>query len=551
MVKKFFAALSLLFMFTSCAYAMGSAAYVSSSGAVNLISYDGSGGFTESEVISDSSKSAIIPFNHKGQARLLRASSSGIEIYDVTNGCKLISSNSSLSLSLRYGSVAEYGDNILLAGHGRGGFIIELNPSTCEIVNEYNYVDSSNAHYDEYWSGVLVANGTIYAGFEDEQANEESSTDNSTLVTMDKLGNITGSREFHNDWAVALSKGVIYVAVEDDETYASYSAGLYRLEKNLTMSLILEGADEIKEMTPDGRGGLYASFAGQEIYHWDGTSPKLIYNTSSLELPDDLKDYLCEIYYDVNNSILYAGFKDYLTEERHWYALKSDGSGLITSDTIVAGEGNRFAVIGNPSEATSSSLPSSLPIALIEPVTLTDDVIAKLAALVSIDKSQLKFITAANISAPQEPTQKMIDYMKNDGYEPAYKLNVLTVDENGYYVYLVNIPEEFVGKSVNDIKIYALGQKDFSSSSIKDSFWSLINGLLNYGELTSLTGKKINSLPAKVLAIGMLQAGQPFSVFLAKLLVSILTGASGGCVTGIGLFASMSAIAIFIRLRRK
>ena len=144
----------------------------------------------------------------------------------------------------------------------------------------------------------------------------------------------------------------------------------------------------------------------------------------------------------------------------------------------------------------------------------------------------------------------MIQYMKDDGYEPKYNLNVLTVSEDGYYVYLVNVPEGFVGKKVSEVKMYALGQKDFAGSSLKSSFFGLMNGILNYGELTNLTGHKIDSLPAKVLAIGILQAGQPFSVFLAKLLVSIFTGTSG-CVTGMGMFTSIGCLLMFRVFRRK
>ena len=68
----------------------------------------------------------------------------------------------------------------------------------------------------------------------------------------------------------------------------------------------------------------------------------------------------------------------------------------------------------------------------------------------------------------------MKQYINDDGYEPAYKLNTLTVSEDGYYVFLVNIPDEFVGKSINDIRIYALKNADFAAS-----IPGLVNGLLN------------------------------------------------------------------------
>ena len=525
-----------------------SAAYVNSGGGVTMIKLDSSGGLTSENVISApslSDRESIKAFNHKGQARLLHSSYSGTEIYDVTNGCKLIASNSSITPDnyyLKYGTVAEYGDNILLSGEGRGGFIIELNPETCEIVNEYNYVDSSNANYDSYWSSVIVANETIYAAFEDQEANEENDTSTKTFVTMDRLGNITNSREF-NDVTNALSKGVIYVA--------EYSAGLYRLESDLSTSLILDNANSIREMTPDGSGGLYCvvsdTYGGHYIYHWDGTDYELIYDTDSFGLSYHLGD----IDYDVNNSILYIRFFDDDNSDI-WYAANPDGSGFITTTSFTTDKRNRFVIIGNPSEATSTAntpVTSENVSSAIEPVELNDDVIARLAALVGISPSEVKFITAENISAPQPPTESMIQYMKNDGYEPKYNLNVLTVSEDGYYVFLVNVPKDFIGKKVNEVKIYALGQKDFADSSVSASFFGLINGMLNYGELTNLSGRKINSLPAKILAIGMLKAGQPFSIFFAKkLLLALFTG---GCVTGIGVFASIGCLAFFKVFRKK
>ena len=166
-------------------------------------------------------------------------------------------------------------------------------------------------------------------------------------------------------------------------------------------------------------------------------------------------------------------------------------------------------------------------------------------SLVSTDTSALHLITQENISSPQEPTQTMKQYIHDDGYEAAYKLNTLTVSEDGYYVFLVNIPDEFVGKKISDIKIYALKNADFAGS-----FFGLINGVLNYGEVTNLLGLKIDTLEKQVLAIGILQAGTPFSVYIGKILLMLL---AGGCTSGIGFIPGILTIAfiplLFLRKR--
>lgn len=184
-----------------------------------------------------------------------------------------------------------------------------------------------------------------------------------------------------------------------------------------------------------------------------------------------------------------------------------------------------------------------LPSAVIEPVVLSDDVLENLAELMNIDKSEIKFITQENISSPKDPTDSMKKYMHDDSHNAAYKLNTLTVNEDGYYVFLVNIPEEFIGKKVSSIKIYALKDSDFRAA-----FYSLVNGILNYGEITNLLGVKIDTLEGKVLTIGFLQAGTSFSMYLAKLILMLL---AGGCNTGIYLAVpALILIAVFKFSRR-
>ena len=66
-----------------------------------------------------------------------------------------------------------------------------------------------------------------------------------------------------------------------------------------------------------------------------------------------------------------------------------------------------------------------------------------------------------------------------------------------------------------------------------------MNGFINSLEFTEITGIKIDTLPKKILAIGLLQAGQSFSVYLGKILLMLLAGgcASGASHTGMGMIA--------------
>ena len=67
----------------------------------------------------------------------------------------------------------------------------------------------------------------------------------------------------------------------------------------------------------------------------------------------------------------------------------------------------------------------------------------------------------------------------------------------------------------------------------------VLSGLINYGEVTNIFGVSIDRLEQKVLVIGLLQAGESFSVYLGKILLMIL---AGGCESGIGMFAFAGAV---------
>lgn len=249
--------------------------------------------------------------------------------------------------------------------------------------------------------------------------------------------------------------------------------------------------------------------------------------------------------YDINSGILYTIAGGY------FLALTPDSSGQLQVLWTNDHEGDSWTVAGNPADNSTVTQPetSQLTTSTIEPVTPDDDVLANLAEIMHIASSDIKVITNENLSAPQEPTKKMRDYMSNDGYNPAAKLNTVTVDTDGYYVMAVNVPASLVGLDISSVKMYALKNSDFSDASVKSSFYSLINGILNYGELTTLTGHKAKTLTGKMLAIGLLQGSQPFSMFLAKAVLSVLTGGSSGCMmTGAGM-AGLLVLGLIVRKR--
>jgi hypothetical protein len=139
-------------------------------------------------------------------------------------------------------------------------------------------------------------------------------------------------------------------------------------------------------------------------------------------------------------------------------------------------------------------------------------------------------------------------YVKSDEHEIIINLPTVSVDEDGMYMIPITLSDdEFAlvkGKSVSDYKTYALHDSDLGDGQMRPAF---INGLLGTWEIYSLTGEKLESFGVKeFLLVGILNAGNPFSLYLGKLLLALLMG---GCNSGI--FAGGTAIiALFLLLKR-
>ncbi|MBQ7155269.1 MAG: hypothetical protein IJR85_06935 [Synergistaceae bacterium] len=163
---------------------------------------------------------------------------------------------------------------------------------------------------------------------------------------------------------------------------------------------------------------------------------------------------------------------------------------------------------------------------------LESDFTQKVAAHLGIDVEDLRYILKRNIGQPIEPTQAMQDYVRNDNHEIIGNLPTVSVDEAGYYIIPVTLSDDVFNlvksNDVSDYKFYALNDSELGDGQIRTSF---INGLLGTWELFTLNGEKMTSFGVKeFLMVGFLEAGKPFSLYLAKILLALL---AGGCHSGI------------------
>ncbi|MBQ7155408.1 MAG: hypothetical protein IJR85_07650 [Synergistaceae bacterium] len=222
------------------------------------------------------------------------------------------------------------------------------------------------------------------------------------------------------------------------------------------------------------------------------------------------------------------------------------------SEYPAIGDGSALPVEPQPDnpttqpDTTSQDVHSELPEGIIHPVSLEPQVLEAIAQTLSTDPSQIHELSEANISAPKEPTQEITDYVKSDGYEINGKLSTISANTQGYYVFKITLTDELYQllgtQSVSDFKFYALSSKDHAGVSV-----SLLSGLLSTWELFTLNGDKLDSFGTKeFLMVGFLDAGTPFSVYLAKIIIALL---AGGCNTGI-FTGSLAVILLIIKFRK-
>ena len=209
---------------------------------------------------------------------------------------------------------------------------------------------------------------------------------------------------------------------------------------------------------------------------------------------------------------------------------------------------NRRVYIAFSSEATGSS--AGL-IAVVrgkyieekDPLSrLNDESAKKIADFYGIPVENLKYLSRGSLYEPFEPTEAMKEYVSNDGHEIIGNLPTVSVDQDGWYAFPVTLPDsvwnEVRSKDVSNFKFYALNDdgvrvEDMKLKPLSGDVTSpaFIMGLMNTWEIFSLTGEKLKNFGVKeFLLVGFLNAGKPFSFYLAKMILMLLMG---GCNIGV------------------
>ena len=152
----------------------------------------------------------------------------------------------------------------------------------------------------------------------------------------------------------------------------------------------------------------------------------------------------------------------------------------------------------------------------------------------NISVDELKYLSYEYLSAPREATEAMKSYVASEDREIFLNMPTVSIDEGfkaAYFVYTLpdDVWEEVKDKPISDYTVYALNDTEVSESGFgqfRSSF--ILNGVVSLWELS---GGKMDKFGVKEFVIaGLLQAGRPFSFYLAKILLALLLG---GCSSGI------------------
>ena len=231
-------------------------------------------------------------------------------------------------------------------------------------------------------------------------------------------------------------------------------------------------------------------------------------------------------------------------------------------DISIPGNGNTTPAPSptpNPSPApvTSQDTVSELEIAIIAPVVLSDEVIARIAQNISVDPSELILLTSADFdpSDPPKPTQAMIQEVSNQNGSFMAKLNTINVKKDGWYVFMVTVSDDLVGTPVSSLKLYGAEASDFAAGSLSASFglMPVINGITGMFEVNNFLGIQLDTVPKQFLTVMFLSAGKSLTVYIVKILLLLLGGCNTGGVImlkGVAIVSGGFIIAKFLRRKQ-
>lgn len=401
-MSKNFCLKVLLMLTISCNTVHADVVYISGDRhSVNYISQDNRGNFQHIDNILPLIETAgsyynnVFAFRHDSHDKILVTRSEqdklNLAVYDVKNLSTPLANNDISLSELGYvNTCSEFGNNIILAGGAGeyGNVIVEINPSTCEIVGQpYRYSPPGLEDYGDTYRNVFatVHDGKIYAVYFLYLAGGRRSE----ILVMDKPGNVicalqspgsfyeppllsTGNRLYMSTSDPYTQRPGINPDIITPENFEFFNAlGIYRIDSEKLTRDIAAGSSDLRiddyasratagitsTICPDYNGGLYylvyefydapgyddGHYYARYVYHWGGARSEKVYDFGEYDTSRyyGLIPYtLSGLDYDVGSETIFA------IEYRRLTAIRRDNNGQFERVENFY-EASSFAVIAS------------------------------------------------------------------------------------------------------------------------------------------------------------------------------------------------------------
>ena len=228
--------------------------------------------------------------------------------------------------------------------------------------------------------------------------------------------------------------------------------------------------------------------------------------------------------------------------------------------------------------SNAASVSEQLSLAMIEPINLSDlqsadDVLSNIVEAIDGLESSLDihFLTYKDLSSALEPTAAMKQAVKDQGYELVYKLDTIEVSWDitadaavrrdivsedkhyRYYLFKVIYPDALLHLNSDDVRAFEVKRSEFeenTNGSVRLAVLPIVNGIGTLFDF-NMMGIDIDTMEKQMLVVGLFEAAEPFSVYLGKILLMLLTGCNAGVGFGVLGFAVVAGVLLARHWRKK
>lgn len=192
----------------------------------------------------------------------------------------------------------------------------------------------------------------------------------------------------------------------------------------------------------------------------------------------------------------------------------------------------------------------------IVPITsedLEEGVLETIAEDARVKIEDINFLTQSDIGTTYGPTLSMQQQASEQNMQYIAQFRSITLSSDNYYLFQIDFPEEYVGMSVNDVRLQFADISSLQSGSVRDSqlLTLMADRILAGTELRTMAGKAATNIGVNMLILLLANTGGSFVMFALKALAALFgSGCNATTLAGPGL-AGLLMAGLVITLRKR